>query len=446
MFVASLAAIATACGAFWGLGKTDIGLTNIEDRTQSIATDLQAILSMPNDTMVVLRRVTRDYNATIASFRNCTESGLLPPSATIRDTGLTSLTDDVLEEFEQLNSESMSKLADDVQGVSDAVADTEGVRKGVVWPALTLAMLFTAAFVVVAIGTYECIACGTSTCGAVSCVVAPCTVFLAIVIWISAASAVTLSALSGDFCTDPDTNVETLIAESSNDETLRSLLTYYTGDCTSENFAVDAILGAQETALPIIQETLPVLYSVTSFCESLLPPVDAVNASLYSLWSVLDEAGQLSSCENLNGPYQAAVYEELCDELPRGLLGFWVSCVILTLLLLVLAVQWNRLLLRQLTEEDAQLAEERARNRPAWMPKLLSRRSFSSLTGSSSSRHASLTSRHDMTDSRRVHPASNPLPDECRGEEVSAPASGSDVTAVQQRPVKIANRTCDMTI
>ena len=73
------------------------------------------------------------------------------------------------------------------------MADTEGVRKGVVWPTLTLSMIITVAFVVTAIGTYECIACGASTCDTVSCVVSPCTIFLAIVIWLSAASAVSLS-------------------------------------------------------------------------------------------------------------------------------------------------------------------------------------------------------------------------------------------------------------
>ncbi|CAN0416759.1 unnamed protein product, partial [Laminaria digitata] len=148
----------------------------------------------------------------------------------------------------------------------------------------------------------------------------------------------TVPALSGDFCTDPDTNVETLIAENSNDETLRNLLTYYTGDCTADNFAIDAVIAAQETAIPVIQEALPLLYSASasSICAELGPSVDAINASLYSLWSVLEDAGELSSCEGLNGPYQAAVYDELCEELPKGLLGFWVSCVLLTVLLLVL--------------------------------------------------------------------------------------------------------------
>ena len=72
-----------------------------------------------------------------------------------------------------------------------------------------------------------------------------------------------VAALSGDFCTDPDSNVDTLIAENSNDETLRSLLTYYTGDCTTENFAIDAVIAAQETAIPVIQETLPLLFSAS---------------------------------------------------------------------------------------------------------------------------------------------------------------------------------------
>ena len=89
----------------------------------------------------------------------------------------------------------------------------------------------------------------------------------------------------------------------------------------------------------VAQRNLTLLFpslQATDVCEDILPAVNTVNASLYDLWSLLDEAGQLSSCEGLNGPYQAAVYDELCDELPRGLLGFWVSCVILTVLLLVL--------------------------------------------------------------------------------------------------------------
>lgn len=61
-----------------------------------------------------------------------------------------------------------------------------------------------------------------------------------------------------------------------------------------------------------------------------------VDTAMYDLWIVLEDAGELSSCENINGPYQEAVYDELCTLVPEGLLGFWVSCVILTVLLLVL--------------------------------------------------------------------------------------------------------------
>ena len=91
--------------------------------------------------------------------------------------------------------------------MSDAVHDTEGVRKGLVWPAVALAMFFTAVFVVIAVGTYEFIACSSHTCGPVSCIVSPCTVILAIIIWLSAASAVTLSGETNVLPLSPSTLV-----------------------------------------------------------------------------------------------------------------------------------------------------------------------------------------------------------------------------------------------
>lgn len=73
-------------------------------------------------------------------------------------------------------------------------------------------------------------------------------------------------------------------------------------------------------------------------CDDLVAPVQSINSSMESLWIVLEDGAELSSCENINGKYQAAVYNELCDELPKGLLGFWVSCTILTILLLILVI------------------------------------------------------------------------------------------------------------
>lgn len=43
MVLASVAAIATASGAVWGLDKTDTGLTDIEARTQDMADDLTTV-------------------------------------------------------------------------------------------------------------------------------------------------------------------------------------------------------------------------------------------------------------------------------------------------------------------------------------------------------------------------------------------------------------------
>ena len=43
MVLASVAAVATASGAIWGLQKADSGLANIESATQDVATDLLAV-------------------------------------------------------------------------------------------------------------------------------------------------------------------------------------------------------------------------------------------------------------------------------------------------------------------------------------------------------------------------------------------------------------------
>lgn len=67
--------------------------------------------------------------------------------------------------------------------------------------------------------------------------------------------------MTGDFCIDPDTNANELITDNT-DGDIADLITYYTGDCTSENVAVDAIIAAQELAVPIIQSFVPTLYDV----------------------------------------------------------------------------------------------------------------------------------------------------------------------------------------
>ena len=64
--------------------------------------------------------------------------------------------------------------------------------------------------------------------------------------------------------------------------------------------------------------------------------VNELNQTLWDFWVILENAANLTSCENINGQYQSVVYDEFCDNLPRALLGFWVSGVILTVLLLML--------------------------------------------------------------------------------------------------------------
>lgn len=48
MVLASVAAIASAAGAIWGLERADSGLTNIEDATQNMATDMLTVREKEN--------------------------------------------------------------------------------------------------------------------------------------------------------------------------------------------------------------------------------------------------------------------------------------------------------------------------------------------------------------------------------------------------------------
>lgn len=72
-------------------------------------------------------------------------------------------------------------------------------------------------------------------------------------------------ALSGDFCISPDANANEVIINSNSGDAVEELLLYYTGNCTTENTAVDMIASAQETVVEVIPSALPMLYNVSFF-------------------------------------------------------------------------------------------------------------------------------------------------------------------------------------
>lgn len=73
--------------------------------------------------------MTTNYATLITEAAGCSEFLDLAASQTaLLDTGLTSLTDDLLEEFDALNTESLSELADDVS--TRAVGGGEGGEGG----------------------------------------------------------------------------------------------------------------------------------------------------------------------------------------------------------------------------------------------------------------------------------------------------------------------------
>lgn len=80
-----------------------------------------------------------------------------------------------------------------VDDISDAVGKTESVRHGIVWPALALSMWAIICFIIIGLTTYGVVACGLLPCGPLTCILLPGTAFLAVVIWLCAATAVTLS-------------------------------------------------------------------------------------------------------------------------------------------------------------------------------------------------------------------------------------------------------------
>lgn len=63
---------------------------------------------------------------------------------------------------------------------------------------------------------------------------------------------------------------------------------------------------------------------------------EEVDQTLLDVWTILAEAGELTSCENINSQYQTVVYDNFCDKLSIGLLVSWVSCTSLAFLLLML--------------------------------------------------------------------------------------------------------------
>lgn len=372
MLLFSVMALASIAGTIYGLEKTDSGLANIEDNTQQLADELRSIIDLVNATSAALDGVAVSYDALTEGVDACDDSGFL---STLLNAGdFDSLIDELQSNLNSLASDEVEELSAAVEAVSDSVATTEGVRKGVVWPAVVLSLLVVVVFILVSLSAYGCIACGAKPCGPVTCIILPGTVLLAIVVWLSAASAVTLSALSGDFCIEADQNAYDLVMKTESDEMVQEILLYYTGDCTTDNTIVDTIILAQNVALEFIKAALPALSRIEGLCTDLTATVDSIDSNLETVWTILDEAAVTTSCRNINGLYQEAVYDYTCHDLPEGLLGFWVSSAFLTVLLLMLAVLWGLMLRHRRTDKDFAEVQASAGRRVRWR----STRSFQS--------------------------------------------------------------------
>ncbi|CAM9191080.1 unnamed protein product [Ectocarpus sp. 8 AP-2014] len=358
MVLVSWAALACCSSAIAGLGKADSGMLVIEDRTEAIAKDVLEIIDLPADTAVGLGLVSDSYDVLEASVGDCENPDIAQAIVAGLDFG--SLASEVQTAINEIDRTSLADIAKQVQGISDAVYTTKVLRRTIVWPTIILALVFVALFILISCTTYEAVACARPSCRA------PCTggfapfvVFLAVVVYLCAASVISLSALTGDYCIDPNGNTERLLASAIEDEGIVDIVTWYTTDCQSkESVPFDAVILAQEFARVFIQLTLTSLYDTsTNVCEELLPFTRSLETSFQALWTTLEEAAELTSCENINGFYQRVVFEEICDDVPEGLLNYWVSCCLLAVLLLVLVVQWKYLIESKSADKDAEVVE-----------------------------------------------------------------------------------------
>ncbi len=74
----------------------------------------------------------------------------------------------------------------------------------------------------------------------------------------------------------------------------------------------------------------------SQLCSDAEDDIELMEQSLKEVWDTLNEGAELASCSAINGLYRSAVWDELCEELPKGLLALLVSCILLSALLLLL--------------------------------------------------------------------------------------------------------------
>lgn len=90
--------------------------------------------------------------------------------------------------------------ANQVQRVVDFVKSTEGIRKGLVWPLISLSMLVILVFITIAFGTCECAMWNISDCNCISRCISPCAVILAGMLWLLVVATAAFSGENRGLC------------------------------------------------------------------------------------------------------------------------------------------------------------------------------------------------------------------------------------------------------
>ncbi|CAM9637816.1 unnamed protein product [Scytosiphon promiscuus] len=363
--LAVLALAAEAC-VIGGLSDVERRLSKMENATQDIVAALRLAAVLPDRVNAALSGVATAYLGVQDGLVDCVVGFIINVDEAVED-----LEEGVAANLMDLEDSGLEELANSIDDLNDDILAVRHVRHALVWPTVTLCAVLVGVYLFIAVKEHRRSSGAGETSDTKSCAAAyyPCascddhsrgirkincdkrsrwiralTWVFAFVILLTAAVATTIRTMITDFCSDLDDNLDNVVEGDDISVVVDPVLDYYTGDCSGSTVAVDAIDAAQDLAADGIATILDILSFGATLCDDIEDDVELMDSSLEELLDTLDEGAELVSCENIGGLYRSVVWDELCGELPQGLMVLLVSCVLLFVFLLLLWVQWTFML------------------------------------------------------------------------------------------------------
>ncbi|CAM9485388.1 unnamed protein product [Discosporangium mesarthrocarpum] len=343
-------AMASVIAAVYGAIVSDFSLSDIAHSANAAAEDIREVMDIAGE----VSSATGSSQDVLSSVLTITETCALEGDkslAVVQSAG--SFLEKISGYVLVAKSSGLTNLSANIEKVAWAMNSTTMVRQAMVWPTLALSFLILGASIIATWKHYQAMADGSrrDVDLRLNYLVWPLGLILTTCSWLVAAAALSLSALTGDFCVDPSTN---LTEQLSNKE----LAAYYTGDCTGPNSLVQAMTTAEALAVNAISAFMPALKDVVSSCPAATRDSLALERGLYDLYTKLSAEVYLTSCRNMNSYYDNAVHNNMCGVLGESLIVLWVSLVVLSVLLFVLLWLWSITVARPRTTDKMTLGSD----------------------------------------------------------------------------------------